>query len=247
MPTGNFRPFCPPVETGNRPGGPYFFARTCMRSALLGMLGLVGGVTWAAETVLFEERFRDRLDAGWSWVREDPAAWRLRDGALELRVLPGNLWGGANNARNVLVRPAPDPAGGELVITVTIENTPTEQYEQVNLAWYYDDHHMVKLGREIVDGPVCVVMGREEADQCRTLAKVPVPGRGYQLRLVVSGTHIRGEYRPEGATAWTVAGACDLPAPPGGRPQISLHAYQGPAARAHWARLTGFRVERRTP
>lgn len=199
----------------------------------------------AAETVLFEERFQDRLAPGWAWIRQDPGAWRLRDGGLELRVLPGNLWGGANNARNVLVRPAPDPGDGELFITVTIENTPTEQYEQVNLAWYYDDRHMVKLGREVVDGPVCVVMGREERDQCRTLAKVPVAGRWYQLRLRVRGPHIRGEYRAEGAADWTLAGECDLPAPPGGQPKISLHAYQGPADREHWARLTDFRISRR--
>ncbi len=206
---------------------------------------LAGGLSaLAAETVLFEEPFRERLAPGWSWIREDPAAWRLRDGALEMRVLPGNLWGGANNARNVLVRPAPDPAGGELVITVTIENTPTEQYEQVNLAWYYDDRHMVKIGREIVDGPVCVVMGREEADQCRTLARPAVPGRRYDLRLRVRGDRIRGEYRAEGAADWTLAGECTLPAPPGGQPKISLHAYQGPADREHWARLTGFRITR---
>ncbi len=199
----------------------------------------------AAETVLFEETFQDRLAPGWAWIREDPGAWRLRDSGLELRVLPGNLWGGANNARNVLVRPAPDPGDGELLITVTIENTPTEQYEQVNLAWYYDDRHMVKLGREVVDGPVCVVMGREERDQCRTLAKVPVPGRWYQLRLIVRGNRIRGEYRAEGAAEWTFAGECALPAPPGGQPKISLHAYQGPADREHWARLTDFRICRR--
>ena len=79
----------------------------------------------------FASPFQGRLSPGWSWIREDPSAWRLRDGAVELRILPGNLWGGANNARNVLVRPAPDPGEGELVITVKIENAPTEQYEQV--------------------------------------------------------------------------------------------------------------------
>jgi regulation of enolase protein 1 (concanavalin A-like superfamily) len=214
---------------------------------LLLVAGSAAAVAPAGETLIFEEPFRDRLDPSWTWIREDPAAWRLRDGALELRVLPGNLWGGANDARNVLVRPAPDPGDDELVITVTIENAPTEQYEQVNLAWYYDDRHMVKLGREVVDGPVCVVMGREERDQCRTLAKPPVPGRGYQLRLVVRGLRIRGEYRAERAGDWTPAGECDLPAPPGGHPKISLHAYQGPAHREHWARLTDFRISRRTP
>lgn len=211
---------------------------------------LLGGAlatvaTAASEQVIFQEDFRGALDAGWSWVREDPKAWRVKDGALELRILPGNLWGRANNAPNVLVRPAPDPSSGDVEITVKFENAPTEQYEQVNLAWYYDDSHMVKLGREIVDGPVCVVMGREERDQTRTIARPPVPGGWYRLRLVVSGNEVRGFYWPEGATAWTEAGSCTLPTPPPGvPPKISLHAYNGPKDKEHWARIAEFRVVR---
>lgn len=201
----------------------------------------------AAETVLFEDPFDGRLADGWSWVREEPDAWRVRDGALELRVLPGNLWGGANDARNVLVRPAPPLDGGELEVTVKFTSAPTGQYEQVNLAWYYDDSHMVKIGREIVDGPVCVVMGREERDQCRTIARPPVAGGWYKLRLTVSEGTIRGAYWAEGATNWTEAGRCTLPTPAGGAAKISLHAYNGPKDKEHWARITEFRVVRRTP
>jgi regulation of enolase protein 1 (concanavalin A-like superfamily) len=201
----------------------------------------------AGEEVIFQDKFQGALGPGWFWIREDPSAWRIKDGALELRIQPGNLWGGSNNSKNVLVRPAPDLAGGELEITVKFENAPTGQYEQVNLAWYYDDSHMVKLGREIVDGPVCVVMGREERDQCRTIARPPVPGGWYRLRLTVSGNQIRGEYWPEGASAWTKAGSCDLPAPAGGQPKLSLHAYNGPADAEHWARITEFTVIRRGP
>ncbi len=201
----------------------------------------------AGEELLFREPFQDRLSPGWLWIREEPAGWRLREGALELRVLPGNLWGGANNARNVLVRPAPDPGEGELVITVKIESAPTEQYEQVNLAWYYDDRHMVKLGREIVDGPVCVVMGREENDQCQTVAVLPVSGAWYRLRLTVSGNRIRGAYQAEGQATWTEVGSCQLPTPPGGRAHLSLHGYHGPGDREHWARLSEFTVVRRAP
>ena len=208
-------------------------------------LGFLAAARGSADEVMFRDDFRDRLAPGWSWVREEPAAWRIRDGALEFRLLPGNLWGPANDARNVLVRSAPDPAGGELEISVKIENQPTGQYEQVDLAWYYDDSHMVKIGREIVDGPVCLVMGREENDQCRTLAKPPVPGGWYRLQLIVSGNRIRGRCWPERATAWIEAGECDLPAPAGGRPKISLHSYNGVPGTEHWARLSEFRVVRR--
>ncbi len=201
-----------------------------------------------SDEILFQEPFQGSLAAGWSWIREEPSAWRLRDGALEMRILPGNLWGGANNASNILVRPAPDPGTGELEITVRFENVPTGQYEQINLAWYYDDSHMVKLGREIVDGPVCVVMGREERDQCRTIARPPVAGGWYRLRLLVSGNRIRGQYWQEGASNWSDAGSCTLPTPPPGVPaKISIHAYNGFADKEHWARVTEFRVVRRTP
>ena len=132
--------------------------------------------------------------------------------------------------------------GGGHVIRIQ----PTGQYEQVGLAWYYDDSHMVKLGREIVDGPVCVVMGREERDQCRTIARPPVPGGWYRLRLIVSGNQIRGQYWPEGASGWTDAGSCDLPVPPNGKAKISLHSYNGPADQEHWARITDFSIVRRT-
>ena len=216
-----------------------------MKNALRFVAGLALVVLLQGEEVIFEDHFNGRLGEGWSWVRETPGAWRIRDGALEFRILPGNLWGGANDARNVLVRTAPDPAGDEIEITVKVENQPTGQYEQVNVAWYYDDSHMVKLGREIVDGPVCLVMGREERDQCRTIAQPPVAGGWYRLRLIVSGNRIRGLCLPEGATKWIEAGSCDLPVPAGGKAKISLHSYNGVADREHWARLTEFRVVRR--
>lgn len=207
-------------------------------------LGCLAGFSLQAQEIVYQETFQPPLEAHWSWVREEPGAWRLREGALELRILPGNLWGGANDARNLLVRPAPDPAAGDVQVTVKFENAPTGQYEQINLAWYYDDSHMVKLGREVVDGPVCVVMGREEADRTRTIARPPVPGGWYKLRLTVIGNEIRGEYWAEGATSWTEAGRCPLPRPPGGRPMISIHAYNGPPDTEHWARVTEFKIVR---
>ena len=58
-----------------------------------------------ADEVLFQDAFAGKLGDGWTWVREEKSAWRVLDKGLEVRVLPGNLWGRANNARNVLVRP----------------------------------------------------------------------------------------------------------------------------------------------
>ena len=37
----------------------------------------------APETILFEDCFEGKLADGWTWLRENPDTWRLRDGALE--------------------------------------------------------------------------------------------------------------------------------------------------------------------
>ena len=207
-------------------------------------LGLTLGVTTGslASEELLREDFNGKLAAGWSWIREQPSAWRVTARGLEVRPLPGNMWGPPNNASNVLVRPLPDPQGGELEIAVTIENRPTEQYEQADLVWYYADSHMVKLGQELVDGKLSIVMGREENDRTRTIAIIPLESFKVRVRLVVKGHTIRGEFRLPGEEGWKLAGECDLPVK--GEPKASLQAYQGPKTVERWVKFTEFRVVR---
>src|SRR4051794_39393257 len=58
---------------------------------------------------------REALDAEpappWEWVRKDASGVRVKDGALELKALPGTLWGKGGSAKNQLLRPSPLPAG----------------------------------------------------------------------------------------------------------------------------------------
>ena len=195
-----------------------------------------------ADEVLFQDDFKLKLGEGWSWVREHREAWRASERGLEVRIEPGNMWGNANDAKNVLVRPAPNAATNEIEITVTVENRPTAQYEQADLVWYYDDSHMVKLGLELVDGKLSIVMGREENDRTRTVKIIPLDAFRVQQRLVVKGNSIRGEFRPAGSNNWQAVGECDLPVRANARPKISLQFYQGPSDAEHWARVTDFRV-----
>jgi regulation of enolase protein 1 (concanavalin A-like superfamily) len=123
---------------------------------------------------------------------------------------------------------------------------PVHQYQQANLAWYFDDSNMVKLGLELVDGQPCIVMGREEADKTRTLAKIAVNFSSVRLRLRVAGKQIRGQYLPAGTEKWLDAATGELPAPPGPSAKISLHGYQGPPDQEQWARFTDFEVRRAT-
>jgi regulation of enolase protein 1 (concanavalin A-like superfamily) len=208
----------------------------------LALCAFLYGAVPAEDEVVFKDDFKGKLAEGWTWVREDPKAWRITERGLEIRIQPGNMWGPANNAKNVLVRAVPDPAKEPVEVAVTVSNRPAEQYEQVDLVWYYDDSHMVKIGQEQVDRMLCLVMGREEKDQTRTLAKIPIEALTLEVRFIVAGDQLRGQYRPAGEKDWKDAGACTLPAK--GEPKVSLQAYQGPANVERWARFNAFRIAR---
>lgn len=208
---------------------------------LLLLIGF-GALTGRSEGIVFSDSFRGKLGEGWSWVREHREGWRMTEHGLEIRVEPGNMWGPPNNARNVLVRPLPASATNQVAVSVNLRNRPTEQYEQVDLVWYYDDSHMVKIGQELVDGKLSVVMGREEADRTRTIAIIPIDSLDVQVRFLISGNRIRGQYRASDTGTWQEAGTCDLPVK--GAPKVSLQCYQGPRNEERWAILSDFRITR---
>jgi regulation of enolase protein 1 (concanavalin A-like superfamily) len=216
-----------------------------MRTLVLFVFVVAAGIA-RAQPALFSDGFQGKLAAGWSWVRENPAGWRMTTNGLQVLLEPGNMWGGQNNARNVLVRPLPSADQENLEVAVTVENMPSNQYEQVDLVWYYDDSNMVKIGLELVDRELCLVMGREERDQTRTIAKLPLGPDSTRLRVrfLTSKNQLRGEYRLADATEWKRAGECDMPAPKGMQPRVSLQCYQGLVEQNHWATLTDFRISK---
>src|SRR5690606_16951222 len=106
--------------------------------ALLATLALPGA-THGSEADLFQDNFNGKLGDGWSWRRENPKTWRVRDDALEIRIEPGNMWGPQNDGKNILLRPAPEQKEHVIEFSCIVSNSPTEQYEQVDLVWYYSD------------------------------------------------------------------------------------------------------------
>src|SRR5687767_8449284 len=126
-----------------------------------------------AADAFFSDDFIGKLQPGWSWIREDKSAWRTTADGLEIRIQRGNMWGPENSGKNVLVRELPKTTQ-PLEISMTVEHKPTEQYEQVDLVAYYSDGHQVKIGEELVDGKLSIVMGREENDRARTIAIIPL-------------------------------------------------------------------------
>jgi hypothetical protein len=181
----------------------------------------------AEEKVLLEDRFDSGLGEGWSWLREHPGAWRVRDGALEIRVEPGK----ARDVKNALLRPAPDRRGGRFAIEVTVTNTvrPTQQYEQAGITWYTNGQPVFKLVKELIDGDVYIIPGRK-----------PIEDVAVRLRLVVTADSWTAQYRLEGQEEFQTAAAGNLPVAQ--NDQVSLQCYDGPPEAEHWIRFDDFRV-----
>jgi hypothetical protein len=179
------------------------------------------------QKVIFEEQFEDTLAGGWKWLRENPRTWRMRQGALEIRVEPGV----ARNVKNALVRQAPDRSSGKYAIDVTVTNTtkPTQQYEQAGITWYNNGKPVFKLVKELVDGKLMIIPGRK-----------PVSSKTVQLRLIVTKDNFIAQFRPDAKGKFQTAATGKLPAP--GDDQVSIQCYNGPANAEHWIRFDDFRI-----
>jgi len=195
---------------------------------LVALLGAFGAPLFGAEpTSLFEEGFEGKLDEGWSWIREDPDAWRLKEGALEIRVQPGV----AGTVKNALVRKAPDRSEGTYAIEVTVTNTaaPTQQYEQAGITWYHGGKPVFKLVKERINGELFVIPGRK-----------PMSAETVQLRLLVTAEGWTAQFRPNAEGEFRTAATGKLPSP--GEDQVSIQCHNGPPDAEHWIRFDDFRI-----
>ena len=181
------------------------------------------------EQVIFEDNFDGKLDEGWSWLRENPDYWRVRDSGLEIRVEPGV----ADTVKNVLLRPAPDRSEGTFAIEVTITHHihPTRQYEQAGITWYHDGKPVFKEVKELIDSDLYIIPGRQ-----------PMSAKRVRLRLLVTADSWEAQYCPEDETEFQTAATGELPPP--GDDQVSLQCYNGPPDEEHWARFENFCIKR---
>lgn len=214
----------------------------CVAFSLAGGLPEAVGQDPDAEGIVDE--FHHAMRTQWHWVRENKQGWKLTDSGLQVLIEPGNLWGGSNDAKNVLLHPIPKAWQDSVEVSVEIEHHPQKRWEQVNLSWYYSDSTMVKLGLEIEHGITNIVMGREEKDRAATIAIIPYEPAKVQLRLLVEGDELQGFYRQPGADQWLLAGKTKLPTPASDLPpQVSLQFYQGEANSNRWATVRRFEMQ----
>lgn len=184
--------------------------------------------TGPADDIVFSECFSETLDSDWTWLREQAARWCIRNGALEIRVMPGL----ADTVENALVRQFPNNDERQsyaVEVTVTNLAQPRQQYEQAGLTWYVDGRPAFKLVKELVDGEVVIIPGRR-----------PVDGETVQLRLEIQGSHFRAQFRTSLDLPFETAAEGAFPR--GEREQISIQCYHGPPEAEHWIRFDDFRI-----
>jgi len=176
---------------------------------------------------MVEDGFDGKLGEGWTWLRENPKAWRIKDGALEIRVEPGV----AGSVKNALLRKAPDRAKGKVAIDVTVTFTtpPTRQFEQAGITWYRDGKPAFKLVHEQIDGKTYIIPG-----------KVAAPSKTVGLRLIVTKDRYTAQFRPDGKGEFKTVAEGRLPA--GEKEQVSIQCYNGPPDAEHWIRFDDFRI-----
>jgi hypothetical protein len=201
-----------------------------MKSAMLAfsvVLGTAVLLSAAEPQVAFEDPLHGKPATGWSWLRENPAAWRSTAAGLEIRVEPGL----AHNVKNALLRAAPDRGTGKYAVEVAITFTtpPSNQFEQAGITWYQQGKPVFKLVHEHIDGKDYIIPG-----------KVPAPEKTVRLRLVVSKDKYTAEFQAGAQGEYKTAAAGNLP--PGPAEQISIQCYNGLADAQHWIRFEGFRV-----
>lgn len=196
-----------------------------------------------AEQVLFEDSFDGRLGPGWSWVREDPQAWRVEKGMLVMRTSAGGLWQKHNNSRNILLRSLPAPGKGLICVEVQVENEPTNAFEHAGLVWYRDDDNYAILVRERVDKKPIVQLVSETKGRPRVgFAEQPYENKTVWLRMEMSRARIRGKFRSSPEKKWQLLGECELPAMEEAR--VGLLTGYAPKTPEHWVQFKNFRIIR---
>ena len=174
-----------------------------------------------------------------AWVREEPKAWKVEDGALKILTLPGHLYAKHNDARNVLLRKTPETTK-PWAVEVYVESKPKLQFEEAGLYWYSDDDNYISVVQENVGKGVNVRMMREKDGKPVALVEKKYEAEGVWLRLVIGDGKATGYYRQTDQDKWQKMAQADLPAK--GEAKVGLNAAGGPKDTDRWARFHDFRI-----
>ncbi len=159
------------------------------------------------------------LDPSWEVVRRDQTL-TLSGGTLNLVAQAGDVYQAANDAKNLVLRPAPE---GEWTATTKINFHGLVQYQQAGLLIYGDDDNYTKFDRVATNSATGTNAEKfefinEVAGTPRNAGADATANLGatlqndYYLRVKSDGTQITGQYSLDGETWIDVGRAADLPA-----------------------------------
>ena len=207
-----------------------------MKMQRLIVLTLALSTTMPAFAEDYKADFSKALDDGWSFVREDKAEWRLKDGNLELLAQPTNIWGKANNkTENFLLRALP---GATSSVEVTVDFNPRKEYEQAGLMLYVDDDNYSKFDRELYSGQSCTLV-LESGAKPKVVKKIPFPEGPLRLRLEIADGKVKAMVKAPGGKDWTAHGETTLPGSVD-KVKVGFFALQGDAKAPRWAKFKDF-------
>ena len=192
-----------------------------------------------AADVLVDDLLVGSLSEGWTWREEQTGAWRIGAEGLEMRSMPGNLWAGQKDVRGWLFRSLPALRNG-LATEVSVTAEPKSNYEQSGIIWHADDANYVKVMLERFEGKLVANFVREESDQPKIVAMVPLETGSVSIRLAIRDGKYEAQSRTAEASDWVTIGTCaPLAKPP---VQVGLGTMQGPKEEQRWVRFQGFRI-----
>jgi cytochrome c len=165
------------------------------------------------------------LGGAWSVVRQDQNM-SVGGGTLNLPAQPGDLYGGRNDAKNLVLRDMP---AGPWVATAKLNFEGTAQYHQAGLIVYGDDSNFTKFGRiaHTTAGDekfefIYENAGTPRNDAQDSTANIPAAfPDDFYVRITSDGTNVTGDYSTDGS-AWTPVGR---PAPIAANAKIGLFAF----------------------
>ena len=142
------------TDTSTQPSPSYTYANQGNYTATLTVTDGQGGTTSKTFAIRVTApagcgtNYRDDFDgtdlgAGWEVVRRDQGLV-VSGGTLKIPTAQGDVYGGDNNAKNIVLRAAP---AGPWTITTKIKHAGNRQYHQAGLIVYGDDDNYTKFDR----------------------------------------------------------------------------------------------------
>jgi beta-xylosidase len=160
-----------------------------------------------ADPVFFRDEFNEKLEPGWTWMREVPQQWSLTAVPGSLQIDTGRGFVNSQNMTNVLLRPAPV---GDFQIETKLTFLPEDNFQFAGLIIYEDESNFMQVGHAYCHSGVCVRDGLYMNDYQNGITVFPNFGQPYKgddiviLRLTRRGTSYVFEMSADGRIFFVV-------------------------------------------